>query len=511
VGVPDITGGQGLEDVGEALSGIGERLAAADARIKARDAGNDILRLQREHRIDGSKLVESELDAGPITAPGRLEGIGETLEAFRQSKIQQHLERFGPDSALKLEEKLQARHFSFMDLVVDTSLKARKLDRDSELDENLNDALGNVRRNPGSFADEYRNLVNDIDDIPEDDAFKRVRKSSDLGKLGAVVVETLINGNDLEGAEEFLDTVDRNLNDEDQRRLANMLREARKPEKPRLVGDPTSPTGSRFVPESEAVGQPGPPRLKEVIKEQTSKFSEKLQEADAEQAGEITAAALQATQDKTEITLMDTALGSKRFRTGSFSETRVFLGRLGKFLGVDLEDVEQAIGDPRAADIFDAASKRLAVQIAEKLGRITNLSLRFIRDSLPGLMRSEEGNAILIKVMRRIADREELIGEELDKFLQKQLPGQETLRPKNGKSFTQIIRDIEEEDPVINDDLKEQIISGGKDAPSFAELNDQVETGEDIPDVPGFTFVGRNEDGKVILRRDSDGKEFIEK
>lgn len=234
------------------------------------------------------------------------------------------------------------------------------------------------------------------------------------------------------------------------------------------VGDPSSPTGSRFIPRSEATGRPGRERspLVSITDIGESELAKHLGRLDAERVINLEDQGQQAFRDLTEISRMRSALESGAFTTGSFSDLRVWLARAATLFGMDSTEI-QLIGDAATADTLDAASSRMAVQAAERMGRITNMSLQFIRDSLPALTRTPEGNRILLEVMERVSQREIEIATMADQFIQRH----GSLRPEGKKTFFQSLRDLEESDPVITDDLRQRIIDGSAKAPhSFKEI-----------------------------------------
>jgi len=139
--------------------------------------------------------------------------------------------------------------------------------------------------------------------------------------------------------------------------------------------------------------------------------------------------------------------------------------------------------------------------MAQKLGRITNMSLKFVIDALPNLTRTPEGNKILIEVMDRVADREIEIARLVNSYI-----GEfGTLRPEGRKSFLEASFDLDESDPVIDDKLKQRIIEGSKKAPAkFSDIKGFVDSvtaakatlPEGVPE--GSVKIGKNADGNDV-------------
>ena len=238
-----------------------------------------------------------------------------------------------------------------------------------------------------------------------------------------------------------------------------------------------------------------------------------LGKLDANRINDLETTAQTAISTKREVARMEAAIESGRFKTGVFADTRQFLARLFDFAGVDVSDVSDLIGDAATADTLDAAAKRLGVEMAQKLGRITNMSLGFIKDSLPSLTRTPEGNKILIEVMDRVADRDLEIASLADTYFSEF----GSLRPKDRKSFFEATRDLEESDPVIDEELRQRIIDGSKNAPakfadiegfvdSIAQEEEQTALPDGIP--PGSVKTGKTAEGFDVYTT-PDGQQLV--
>ena len=203
-----------------------------------------------------------------------------------------------------------------------------------------------------------------------------------------------------------------------------------------------------------------------ITQEGETAMAKELGKRDAERIDKLENDAQQAFRTLAEVERMSAAVESGRFTTGVFSDARVFLARLADFVGAS-EDTRELLGDAATADTLDAAANRLGVEAAQKLGRITNMSLQFVRDSLPNLTRTPEGNRILMEVMRRTSEREIQLASLAEDFLQRY----NTLRPKDERTYFQAVRDLEQEDPVITPELRQRIVEGSRQpAKSFKDL-----------------------------------------
>ena len=246
-----------------------------------------------------------------------------------------------------------------------------------------------------------------------------------------------------------------------------IARGGKKEEKLTEIYDANSPTKSRLVTESEALGQPGRERapVVSITQQGESAVAKELGQLDAKRVVKLETDAQQAFLDKAEAQRMTAALDSGRFTPGVFSDARHFIARLADFAGAGPE-IKDLVGDAATADTLDAASAKLGVAVAEKMGRFTNMSLQFVKDSVPNLARTPEGNRVLLDVMNRTADRQIEVASLADKFIQQY----GTLRPKDEKTYFQAVRDLEEKDPLITPELEKRIKEGSKQTgSSFVE------------------------------------------
>lgn len=228
--------------------------------------------------------------------------------------------------------------------------------------------------------------------------------------------------------------------------------------------------GDRFAP-------PDTTTINNLMGDMESSFMEELGEKDAETASGIREAGLAANMNLGNIDRMELAIQSGKFTPGVFAEARQFGAQLAEFVGA--EELVSLFGDAATADTLDAASKDLAVTLAQDLSRMTNMSLGFIEDSLPGLMRTPEGNLILLETMRRTEDRKAERAQMLDRYIREY----GSLYPPDQPSYWQTIADLESADPIINDELRQRIIEGSRDAPkTWGDVVGETELAPSLPD-----------------------------
>jgi hypothetical protein len=194
-------------------------------------------------------------------------------------------------------------------------------------------------------------------------------------------------------------------------------------------------------------------------------FAQKMGGKDAERVTSMLENAASAQARLVQIDRMGTALESGRFTPGIFGAQRQFLSQASEFLGLDASRLVDGqgrplLGDAATADTIDAASKEIASEFAKNVGRVTNMSLGFIRDALPNLSRTPEGNAILIDVMRRAAQRELELGALADQYARIG-----DTRPQGMPSLFDAQAELEKRDPVISPELRRRIEQGSRATP----------------------------------------------
>lgn len=194
------------------------------------------------------------------------------------------------------------------------------------------------------------------------------------------------------------------------------------------------------------------------------------------------------TSHKAEASLkaFETALDGGRFTPGSFSSLRQSMSQIAEFVGLNPEDptfkMLLGTGDPATAETLHAASNRLALDLAENLSKMTNMSLAFVSDSVPNLMRTPAGNKIIIQMIRAGNARTQQASDLAEDFLSKY----KTLRPKDKRSYFQEVQRLYEK-PLFDKDFETMVkeearkgagvnISGG-----VQSLEEQIPEGGEQP------------------------------
>jgi len=501
-GAFDSSLGIAAEELAKPLDEQAERFLAADRRIRVRQNALESIRLQNSFREERRELLEATRKTEDFSIPG----VAEAYNQRGRDKLNELVASSGMDeeSQLQLAASLESDFNEFSDKAAILSIEAGDARTQQFAGEILNSLEARAVKGelPSALIDEGMKHI-----TPGSNLASAMRPGDEIIFARALnervisgSIERFFQAGDVGSVEEMMDVpaVQRALGEQRQRdifrRIERVKQELATGSKPIVVApgaslvtptgeelfksdkaeklvevfDENSPTKSRFVPESEASGKPGRERgpVISITNQGETAMAKELGERDAERISKLEDNAQTAFRTLAEIDRMKAAIESGRFTTGVLSDARVFLSRLANFVGASKETLD-LLGDAATSDTLDAATNRLGVEAAQKLGRVTNMSLTFIRDSLPNLSRTPEGNLILLEVMDRTSQREIQLASMAEDFLQRH----GTLRPKEDKTYFQAIRDLEKEDPVITPELRQRIIDGSTVAPkSFREI-----------------------------------------
>jgi hypothetical protein len=163
---------------------------------------------------------------------------------------------------------------------------------------------------------------------------------------------------------------------------------------------------------------------------------------------------------------MSAALASEKFKTGAFGTQRLLLSQVAEFVGADPEVLGFGLGDAVAGESVEAASRRLATTLTDRMSRTTNMSLKFIMDAVPNLSRSSEGNMVLVDLMQRINDRDRAVADLVDQYTADDM----SPRKKGQKSLRETVAQYDIAHPIVDAELRKRITSGGSGGASSETL-----------------------------------------
>ena len=199
------------------------------------------------------------------------------------------------------------------------------------------------------------------------------------------------------------------------------------------------------------------------------------------------------------------ALKTNSYDPGILPDTRIFLSTAATFVqdktGIDMSAVTRFLGSAAAGNQLDAAGKRLLLQLAKGIGRITNLSLRFAEDAVPGIFRTREGLEMISALMKRENDINIGLGKIADIAL--------GMEPAQARVF---YRDSEvayrKNNPLFNRELQDRMLSmANKNRPKGAKKFTRVGMFSKAPKKSGMTLQG-TKDGFHWYKNDKTGENF---
>lgn len=150
---------------------------------------------------------------------------------------------------------------------------------------------------------------------------------------------------------------------------------------------------------------------------------------------------------RTPLAQMRAALDAGAFTPGAFGETRRGLAQIAELVGIN--PVAIGLGQTADAESMEAASELLAVQVAEQLGRVTNMSLQMARGTVPNLLRTAEGNKLIQEIMERSAVHD----IERSRFVDSFLAEHGNFRTPEGRSLRAELMEWDRKNEVRIDDL----------------------------------------------------------
>jgi len=245
-----------------------------------------------------------------------------------------------------------------------------------------------------------------------------------------------------------------------------------------------------------------------VIKNQReSAFSSKAGESLADRLETFSAAAEEGHRSNLQLDSITTVLKTDSFDTGILPDTRIFLGTAATYvqdkLGIDMSAIISFLGSPAAGNQLDAAGKRLLLQLAKGIGRITNLSLRFAQDAVPGIFRTKDGLEMISALMKRENDINIGLGRIADKAL--------GMPAKDARVF---FRDASElyrkNNPLFNRELQDRMLDlANKHRDKGAKKYTRVDMFAKAPKKRGMKFLG-TKNGAHWYRDNTTGNTFKE-
>ena len=202
-------------------------------------------------------------------------------------------------------------------------------------------------------------------------------------------------------------------------------------------------------------------------------FAKELGKLEGQEFISIQQASATATRNRAEIARLQEGLQGGRFTTGAFVDMRVLAAQYATLAGLDSEAL--GLGDAATADQMESAMKLIAANLFKEVASGTgtprsNAMLQFIQDAGPKLSRTPEGNAIILEVLDRKSVRDNEIARLADYYRRTY----RSLSPEDPDvpSFYMAAQELEENDPLISEELRQRIRTTTDNAPSAEEAFD---------------------------------------
>lgn len=255
--------------------------------------------------------------------------------------------------------------------------------------------------------------------------------------------------------------------------------------------DPNNPDQSVMVRDADAIGQQPAPSGQYMSPEETLRLEEgkMIIAADQKKLEALQEKASQAKALSQQLQFFGAGLEAGNFTTGPFGNLRYEFGKLVQFFGLeDQIDMESlAAGGQEAAEIMNTSSGLIAAAYADMMGRTTNMQLGFIQEMIPGLLKSPEGNALIVESMNRAANRTLMANRIAEQYMS----DYNSLRPKNKNSVWEEISRVELANPLVDDAFinKMREVSQDNQGVDLGKLFTEmagIEIDDGIPDIPGL-------------------------
>lgn len=471
---------------------VAEQMAAADKRIQDRNDTIERAQLKSEFVRRASEIYA----ASDFTKRNAGKTFSDDMTALSAELGGQHAEGTA-DSQRVLAEGFASSTDGWVKQFAGAELKAKDEMLKVQMGETLNPLIADVSIG-GDFAQAWTQFNTEMTGFDAAGKVAGVATFTLAGqeKLIETKADYLLRQHDPDSAEWFINTpfAQQYLSTGKRIQINAKIADARKPGKPYVYEDENGQlrygTAEDVLSGTARGGAKAPPRRPLVVNEaQETAFRKNWGKQDADLGISLRNDGLKAVNDKIEITRMKLALESGGFTPGVFSNARYFLAQLAEFLGAGPE-LKELIGDATTADTLEVASRRLAIEEAAKLDRLTNMGLKFIEESLPALSRTTGGNMILLEVMDRIADRKQEIGALAEEYSQ-----YSGLSPAGIPSLFERVKELEENDPVLTEELKEKIRTSVSKSPKnwrdvFPDLPNKGALPEGVVLPEGYMYGG---------------------
>ena len=455
---------------------------------------------------------------GDLSRLETVKGFGGFLRQLEATTLNNH--SGGEDSKIRLSGRFQEIRTNLSSQMAARSNDAVRKKTEEIYGGYRNQLSLDVYDDPSQFDSAVARYNARIDEGPGSLDEKATYKLAALGDIAESAISKFIDSgaiSDIPGSMndvmDVLDSADvrRSLGEARRNRILNSVAAAQRPQKPSEFAEKMGAAGfdlNKPTAESRQFARDVMLKPQVSISNQAEAAGRAEKgKLDAKRVDELTTNAVNSYQRLSEIDRYRTALDTGGFKVGSLGDYRATLARFADLLGAP-DDIKNLIGSAKTADILDSAAQKMAMTEIPKFGQRTLAAeIKILERAMPTIWRTEEGNRILLDVLEKAADRDIKMAEIAQDIFEEK----GSLQAKD-RNFLQELRKLEKTDPLITNEIKSRITSEVQKAPAtlgeaIRKNTEDVVKGLRVP--PGWDFVRLDENGKVVLKNKTSGKEMV--
>ena len=197
----------------------------------------------------------------------------------------------------------------------------------------------------------------------------------------------------------------------------------------------------------------GPPKKTQMFETAEQKEIGKVAGGEFKQISEAASTALTNNQN---LDLMKEIVQLPNLKTGFAGEFRTSFAGLAKEFGIDTP-----IQDLTAAETLAGISGKLVLDgLSNFKGAISDGERQFLKEITPGLLNTKDGNLLLIEIGKKTNNLGIALSQEASKWVEQN--GGLSKKDKSGRTWQEFKAAFHQQNPVLNNELKEQIIGLSK-------------------------------------------------
>lgn len=183
---------------------------------------------------------------------------------------------------------------------------------------------------------------------------------------------------------------------------------------------------------------------------------------------------------------------NQQVQSGAFAQPRLQFQRFARGLGFDDDFIKKISGsDVGSLEAFNAIAGELTLGDLGKIkGAISEKELSFIQGLQPGITRSPEANAILIRIKRRQAKRDIRLAEAAADYVAK--------NGEFGPGWEKEKQRLIEQDPIFTDDERDLLLSINVPAAKLVPAGNIPAAANGVVNVEAGTFTPQS-DGSITF------------